>query len=141
MTIASIKNGIVIDHIAAGKAMELYNILGLGKLDCSVAILKNVTSGKLGRKDIIKIDRNLDLDWDVIGYVDPNITVNIIRDGEQVEKRQLKLPETITNVLYCRNPRCITSVEQELPQVFKLTDRPARIYRCLYCETQAGKQR
>ena len=139
MTIDSIKNGIVIDHIAAGKAMELYQILGLDKLDCSVAILKNVVSGKLGKKDIIKIDRNLDLDWDIIGYVDPNITVNIIKDGRQVEKRQLKLPETIRGVIHCKNPRCITSVEQELPQVFKLTDRERRIYRCLYCETQAGK--
>ncbi len=140
MIIDAIKNGIVIDHIAAGKAMDLYQILGLGDLDCSVAILKNVTSGKLGRKDIIKIDQNLELDWDVIGYVDPNITVNIIRDGEQVEKRQLKLPDTITNVLQCRNPRCITSIEQELPQTFKLTDRAARVYRCLYCETKAGKK-
>ena len=139
MIIDAIRNGIVIDHIAAGKAMELYQILGLGDLDCSVAILKNVTSGKLGRKDIIKIDRNLELDWDVIGYVDPNITVNIIMDGVRVEKRQLKLPETITNVIRCKNPRCITSVEQELPQVFKLRDREKRIYRCLYCETQAGK--
>ena len=139
MIIDAIKNGIVIDHIAAGKAMELYKILGLGELDCTVAILKNVVSGKLGRKDIIKIDRVLDLDWDVIGYVDPNITVNIIMDGRQVEKRQLKLPETITNVIRCKNPRCITSVEQELPQVFKLTDREKRVYRCLYCETQAGK--
>ena len=139
MIIDAIKNCIVIDHIAAGKAMDLYQILGLGDLDCSVAILKNVTSGKLGRKDIIKIDQNLELDWDVIGYVDPNITVNIIRDGEQVEKRQLKLPDTITNVLHCRNPRCITSIEQELPQTFKLTDRTARVYRCLYCETKAGK--
>ena len=139
MTIDPIKNGIVIDHIAAGKAMELYNILGLGELDCSVAILKNVVSGKLGKKDIIKIDTILDLDWDVIGYVDPNITVNIIRDGERVEKRQLKLPERITGVLRCKNPRCITSVEQELPQEFKLTDRERRIYRCLYCETQDGK--
>ena len=139
MTIDSIKNGIVIDHIAAGKAMELYQILGLGELDCSVAILKNVASRKLGKKDIIKIDQNLDLDWDVIGYVDPNITVNIIKDGERVEKRQLKLPERITGVIFCKNPRCITSVEQELPQVFKLTDRSRRIYRCLYCETQAGK--
>ena len=137
MTIDSIKNGIVIDHIAAGKAMELYQILGLDKLDCSVAILKNVVSGKLGKKDIIKIDRNLDLDWDIIGYVDPNITVNIIKDGRQVEKRQLKLPETIRGVIHCKNPRCITSVEQELPQVFKL--REGRVYRCLYCETQAGK--
>ena len=140
MIIDAIKNGIVIDHIAAGKAMDLYQILGLGDLDCSVAILKNVTSGKLGRKDIIKIDQNLELDWDVIGYVDPNITVNIIRDGEQVEKRQLKLPDTITNVLHCRNPRCITSIEQELPQTVKLTDRTARVYRCLYCETKAGKK-
>ena len=139
MIIDAIKNGIVIDHIAAGKAMELYKILGLGELDCTVAILKNVVSGKLGRKDISKIDRVLDLDWDVIGYVDPNITVNIIMDGRQVEKRQLKLPETITNVIRCKNPRCITSVEQELPQVFKLTDRENRVYRCLYCETQAGK--
>ena len=139
MIIDAIKNGIVIDHIAAGKAMELYKILGLGELDCTVAILKNVVSGKLGRKDIIKIDRVLDLDWDVIGYVDPNITVNIIMDGRQVEKRQPKLPETITNVIRCKNPRCITSVEQELPQVFKLTDRENRVYRCLYCETQAGK--
>ena len=137
MVIDAIKNGIVIDHIAAGKAMELYQILGLGELDCTVAILKNVVSGKLGKKDIIKIDQNLDLDWDIIGYVDPNITVNIIMDGVRVEKRQLKLPETITNVIRCKNPRCITSVEQELPQVFKL--REGRVYRCLYCETQAGK--
>jgi aspartate carbamoyltransferase regulatory subunit len=139
MTIDSIKNGIVIDHIAAGKAMELYGILGLDKLDCSVAILKNVVSGKLVKKDIIKIDRNLDLDWDIIGYVDPNITVNIIKDGVRLEKRQLKLPETITGVIHCKNPRCITSVEQELPQVFKLTDREKRVYRCLYCETKAEK--
>ena len=139
MVIDAICNGIVIDHIAAGKAMELYSILGLGDLDCTVAILKNVVSGKLGRKDIIKIDRDLDLDWDIIGYVDPNITVNIIKDGERVEKRQLKLPETITNVIRCKNPRCITSVERELPQVFQLTDRANRVYRCRYCETQAGR--
>ena len=139
MIIDAISNGIVIDHITAGKAMDLYNILGLDKLDCTVALLKNVVSSKLVRKDIIKIDRILDLDWDVIGYVDPGITVNFIKDGQRVEKRQLKLPETITNVIHCKNPRCITSVEQELPQVFKLTDREHRIYRCLYCETQAGK--
>lgn len=139
MVIDAIKNGIVIDHIAAGKAMELYQILGLGELDCTVAILKNVVSGKLGKKDIIKIDQNLDLDWDLIGYVDPNITVNIIKDGVRLEKRQLKLPETITGVIHCKNPRCITSVEQELPQVFKLTDREKRVYRCLYCETKAEK--
>ena len=139
MIIDAIKNGIVIDHISAGKAMELYRILGLDKLDCTVAILKNVTSGKLGRKDIIKIDRVLDLDWDVIGYVDPGITVNIIKDGKLAEKRQLKLPERIRGVLRCKNPRCITSTERELPQEFVLTDRERRVYRCLYCETEAEK--
>ena len=138
MVIDAIKNGIVIDHITAGKAMELYRILGLGKLDCTVAILKNVVSAKRGRKDIIKIDQIMELDWDVIGYVDPNITVNIIKDGHRVEKRQLKLPETITNVIHCKNPRCITSVEQELPHVFRLTDRENRVYRCVYCETKAN---
>lgn len=140
MVIDAIRNGIVIDHIAAGKAMELYQILGLDKLDCTVAILKNVPSRKLGRKDIIKVDSNLDVDWDIIGYVDPNITVNIIVDGVRVEKRQLKLPERLTNVIRCKNPRCISSVEQELPQVFKLTDRDNRVYRCLYCEAKAGRQ-
>jgi aspartate carbamoyltransferase regulatory subunit len=137
MIIDAIKNGIVIDHITAGKAMDLYSILGLGNLDCTVAILKNVVSGKLGRKDIIKIDSLLELDWDLIGFVDPNITVNIIVDGERVEKRTLKLPEIITGVIRCKNPRCITSVEQELPQVFLLTDPEKRVYRCRYCETAA----
>lgn len=140
MQIDSIQNGIVIDHIAAGKAMELYQILGLGKLDCTVAILKNVPSGKMGRKDIIKVDSYLNLDWNILGYVDPNITVNIIANGELLEKRQLALPERLTNVIRCKNPRCITSVEQELPQVFKLTDREHRVYRCLYCETKAESQ-
>ena len=137
MIIDSIKNGIVIDHITAGKGMELYNILGLGESNYTVALLQNVVSTKFGRKDIIKIDGVTEIDWDLVGYVDPNITVNIIRDGESVEKRQLNLPETITNVIRCKNPRCITSVEQELQQVFKLTDREKRVYRCLYCETQA----
>ncbi len=139
MIIDAISNGIVIDHIAAGKAMTLYGILGLDGLDCTVALLKNVPSRKLGRKDIIKIDRILDLDWDVIGYIDPGITVNIIRDGVRVEKRQLRLPERITNVIRCKNPRCITSVEQELPQIFTLTDPETRTYRCLYCETKAER--
>ena len=139
MIIDSIQNGIVIDHITAGKSMELYLILGLDQLDCTVAILKHVTSRKFGCKDIIKIDREVDLDWDLIGYVDPSITVNIIRDGKLVEKRTLKLPERIRGVLKCKNPRCITSVEQELPQEFVLTDREKRVYRCRYCETQAGK--
>lgn len=139
MIIDAIQNGIVIDHITSGKSMELYNILGLGELDCTVAILKNVTSGKLGRKDIIKIDREMDLDWDLIGFVDPSITVNIIRNGQLAEKRTLKLPERIRGVLTCHNPRCITSVEQELPQEFVLTDPVKRVYRCIYCETEAGK--
>ena len=139
MIIDAISNGIVIDHISAGKAMELYNILGLDKLDCSVALLKNVSSGKLGRKDIIKIDQVLDLDWDVIGYVDPGITVNIIKDGKRTEKRQLKLPERITNVIRCKNPRCITSIEQELPHIFRLTDREHGVYRCMYCDTKGSK--
>ena len=139
LNISGLKEGFVLDHIQAGRSMDIYFKLGLDKLDCTVAILKNVTSGKLGRKDIIKIDREMDLDWDLIGYVDPSITVNIIRDGKLVEKRTLKLPERIRGVLKCKNPRCITSVEQELPQEFVLTDREKRVYRCRYCETQAGK--
>lgn len=137
MIIDSIQNGIVIDHISAGKAMELYRILGLDKLDCTVAILKNVTSGKLGRKDIIKIDRIIDIDLDAIGYVDPGITVNIIKGGELAKRTHIDLPEEITNVIRCKNPRCITTTEQELPHVFKLTDREKRVYRCIYCESKA----
>ena len=139
MVIDAISNGIVLDHIRAGLSMELYRILNLDKLQCSVAVLKNVTSRKMGRKDIIKIDREMDLDWDLIGYVDPSITVNIIRDGALAEKRTLKLPERIRGVLKCKNPRCITSVEQELTQEFVLTDPEKRVYRCRYCETQAGR--
>ena len=137
MTIDSIRNGIVIDHITAGKAMQLYQILDLDNVDATVALLKNVSSGKLGRKDIIKIDTLLELDWDLIGYVDPSNTVNIIKDGVRVEKRQLKLPEVIRGVVKCKNPRCITSVEQELPQIFDLTDATKHVYRCRYCETKA----
>ena len=139
LSVGRISEGFVLDHIQAGKSMEIYKYLNLDKLDCTVAILKNVTSGKLGRKDIIKIDREMELDWDLIGYVDPSITVNSIRDGQLVEKRTLKLPERIRGVLRCKNPRCITSVEQELPQEFVLTDREKRVYRCIYCETQAEK--
>ena len=137
LNVGKIEEGFVLDHIKAGKSLSIYHHLQLDKLDCTVALLKNVVSSKLVRKDIIKIDRILDLDWDVIGYVDPGITVNFIKDGQRVEKRQLKLPERITNVIRCKNPRCITSVEQELPQVFTLTDREKRTYRCLYCETKA----
>lgn len=137
MTIDSIKNGIVIDHIKAGKCMYLYEVLGLEKLDCQIAIIKNAESKKLGKKDIIKIDSLIDLDFDVLGYVDSGITVNIIKDGKLMEKMSLQLPEKITNVIKCKNPRCITSVEQELPHIFKLTDRENGVYRCIYCETKA----
>ena len=137
MTIDSIKNGIVIDHIPAGKSMELYHYLNLDKADCSVAILKNVTSEKLGRKDIIKLDAILNLNWDVLGYLAPDCTVNIIRDGENVEKRHLQIPEQLVGVIQCKNPRCITTIEQELTHIFKLTDRKKGVYRCIYCEAKA----
>ncbi len=137
MVIDAISNGIVLDHIRAGRSMELYHILNLDKLQCSVAVLKNVTSRKMGRKDIIKIDEIIDLNFDVLGYVDPGITVSIVRDGKLDPKFSVELPERVTNVIRCRNPRCITSTEQELPQIFKLTDREKRVYRCIYCESRA----
>ncbi len=138
MNIDSIKNGIVIDHIAAGKGMQLYDLLGLDKLDCSVAIIKNVSSKKMGRKDIIKVDADISLNLDVIGFVDPEATVNIIRDSRLVEKKTIPMPLTVTNVIKCKNPRCITSVEQDLPHVFQLTDKENKVYRCLYCETKTN---
>ena len=137
MNIDAIRNGIVIDHITAGRGMEIYQLLHLDSLDCSVAIIKNVTSAKMGKKDIIKIDADLPLDMDILGYVDPGITVDIIRNGELAEKRRMDLPERLTNVIFCKNPRCITSTEQELPHIFRLSDREGRVYRCLYCETKA----
>ena len=137
MTIDSIQNGVVIDHIPAGKAMALYQHLNLEQADCSVAILKNVPSQRLGRKDIIKIDDGMDIDWDVLGYIAPDCTVNVIRDGVISEKRHLALPEKLVNVIRCRNPRCITTIEQELPHIFKLTDGKKRVYRCIYCESRA----
>lgn len=136
MNIDSIKNGIVIDHIRAGRSMEIYRLLGLESLDCSVALIKNVTSRKTGKKDIIKIDSDFDVDTDILGYVDPGVTINIIRDGKIAEKRTLELPTELTDVLKCKNPRCITSTEQELPHIFRLTDREHRVYRCIYCETK-----
>ena len=139
MNIDSIINGIVIDHIAAGRGMMLYKLLHLDRLDCSVAIIKNVHSNKMGKKDIIKVDAAIDLNTDVIGYVDPDATVNIIRDGKLVEKKAIVLPERLINVIRCKNPRCISSTEQELPQVFVLTDREKRVYRCRYCETKAER--
>ena len=137
MNIDSIKNGILIDHITAGQGMRIYNLLGLDSLDCSVALIKNVSSRKMGKKDIIKIDSDFDVDTDILGYVDPDVTVNIIKDGKTVEKKSIALPEKLTGVLTCKNPRCISATEQELPQIFKLTDRARRVYRCIYCETKA----
>ena len=140
INVDSIQRGIVLDHIQAGKSMELYHYLHLEDLECSVAIIKNVKSRKMGRKDIIKIDDNIDINLDALGYIDPNITVCIIEDGKIAEKRCLSLPEEITNVVRCKNPRCITSAEPGLDHVFRLADRSKRIYRCIYCE-QAHENR
>lgn len=137
MNIDSIKNGIVIDHIKAENSMEIYNALNLGELHCSVAIIKNAPSKKMGKKDIIKIDSEIDIDLDILGYLDSGITINIIKNGETIEKKHIELPEKITNVIKCKNPRCITTVEQEIDHIFKLTDRQNRIYRCIYCESKA----
>ena len=137
MNVDSISNGIVIDHITKGRGMVLYNLLGLDALECSVALIRNVPSSKMGRKDIIKIDADIPVSFDVIGYVDPGITVNIIRDGIITDKKSIAPPEILTNVIKCKNPRCITSAEQELDHVFKLVDRENIIYRCVYCESTA----
>ena len=137
MNIDSIQNGVVIDHITAGKCMRLYELLNLASLDVAVALIKNVNSKKMGKKDIIKIDADIDLNLDVIGFVDPDATVNIIKNGVLVEKRSIGMPETLTNVIKCKNPRCITSCEQELDHIFKLTDKSNKVYRCIYCETKA----
>lgn len=138
MNIDSIHNGVVIDHITAGNGMKLYDILGLDKLDCSVAIIKNVHSKKMGKKDIIKIDADIPIDFEVIGFVDPGVTLDFIKDGERVDKKKVDLPDTLKGVIKCKNPRCITSTEQELQHVFKLTDKTHKVYRCLYCETKAN---
>lgn len=138
MNVDSIQNGIVIDHISAGKGMMLYDLLGLDQLDASIAIIKNVNSKKLGKKDIIKIDADIPVDLDLIGYVDPDATVNIIKHGELVEKRTPDLPEVLVDVIKCKNPRCITTVEQELKHIFRLTDKEHHVYRCIYCETKAS---
>ena len=137
MIIDSIQNGIVIDHITAGKAMELYNILGLGQLDCTVAILKNVSSRRMGKKDINKVDSEFDLNMDVLGYISPNITVDVIRDGKVAEKRHIALPEQLVDIIKCKNPRCITTTEQEIRHIFRLTDPEKGVYRCLYCDAKA----
>lgn len=137
MNIDSIQNGVVIDHITAGLGMKLYELLNLASLDASIALIKNVGSKKMGKKDIIKIDADIPVDFDVIGFVDPDATVNIIKDGVLVEKLSIDMPETLTNVIKCKNPRCITSCEQELDHIFKLTDKEGKVYRCIYCETKA----
>ncbi len=134
LNVDSLTKGIVIDHIRAGSCMELYKYLELDKLDCSVAIIKNAKSDALGKKDIIKIDDMIDLDLNVLGFIDCNITINIIDNGKIIEKKKLTLPEKVKNVVSCKNPRCITSVERNIDQVFKLTDAETHTYRCIYCE-------
>ena len=139
MIIGQLKDGIVLDHITAGKAMQIYETLKLGKLDCSVAMIQNADSPKMGKKDIIKIGTLLDIDLDVLGYIDPNITVNIIRDGKVDKRYHLWLPERIVGVIKCKTPRCITSVEINAVHEFRLADKEKKIYRCIYCEHQASK--
>ena len=139
MIIGQIKDGIVLDHITAGRAMEIYNILGLGKLDCTVAMIRNAESNKKGSKDIIKIGKVIDLDFTVLGYIDPGITVNIIKDGELAKRQHLSLPEKVTGIIKCKNPRCISSVEQELVHEFRLVNPESKVYRCIYCDSTAPK--
>ena len=137
MNIGHIENGIVLDHITAGNSMNIYNVLKLDKLDCTVALIKNADSPKMGKKDIIKISTHMDLDLDILGYLDPGVTVNIIRDGAVAERRHVALPQRVVNVIKCKNPRCITSVEREIVHEFKLTDPVKKVYRCIYCEQKA----
>lgn len=135
LNVGRIAEGFVLDHIEAGRSMEIYRYLSLDKLDCTVAIIKNARSGKMGKKDIMKIECPIDfIDLDVVGFIDHNITVNIVKDEEIVEKKPLRLPKEIRNIVRCRNPRCITSIEQELPHIFFLADEEKELYRCKYCE-------
>ena len=137
MIIGQIKEGVVLDHITAGKGMDIYNVLKLGDLDCSVAVIVNAVSAKMGKKDIIKISGPIDIDFRIVGILDPNITVNIISGGQVVKREKIDLPEKIEGILKCKNPRCITTTEQELQHVFKLCDEDNKVYRCIYCETKA----
>lgn len=139
MRIDGVKSGIVLDHITAGKAMEIYRTLNLEEMDCCVALIMNVESRKKGRKDILKIDSELDLDLDILGFLDPGITVNVVKNGELKEKKHLRLPKQLKNVIKCKNPRCITTTEQEVEHVFELRDEQAGVYRCKYCETAYTK--
>ncbi len=135
LNVGKIEEGFVLDHIKAGKSMSIYHDLKLDRLDCTVAIIKNARSNKMGKKDILKVECDIDmLDLDILGFIDHNITVNVIKDGEIVEKKDLVLPKEIKNVIKCKNPRCITSIEQELTHIFVLTDPEKEIYRCKYCE-------
>ena len=136
LNISGLNQGVVIDHIQAGGAMKIYEYLNMEKLDCQVAIIKNAKSNKMGRKDIIKIEGPIQIDLNVLGILDHNITINIIENDKIVRKHTLELPDEVTNIIRCKNPRCITSIEQELPHKFKLTDRKYRIYRCIYCESK-----
>ena len=140
LNIGGLHEGFVLDHIEAGKSMEIYKYLNLDKFDCCVAIIKNARSNKMGRKDIIKIECPIDIiDLDILGFIDHNITVNIIKDEKLVKKCHLTLPETVKNVIKCKNPRCITTTEQEIEHIFKLTDRENKVYRCIYCESKAKR--
>lgn len=142
LNVGKLNEGFVLDHIEAGKSMSIYHDLKLDKLDCCVAIIKNARSAKMGKKDIIKVECDIEkLNLDILGFIDCNITVNIIKDGEIVDKKELSLPKTIENVIKCKNPRCITSIEQELKQIFVLTDKEKRIYRCKYCEAKYGEKK
>ena len=140
LNVGAIKEGFVLDHIKAGMSLSIYHDLKLDELDCCVAIIKNAKSNKMGKKDILKVECNIDnLDLDILGFIYHNITVNIIKDQRIVEKRSLKLPTSVTNVIKCKNPRCITSIEQELDQIFLLTDPEHEVYRCKYCEAKYKK--
>ncbi|MBP5194364.1 MAG: aspartate carbamoyltransferase regulatory subunit [Lachnospiraceae bacterium] len=141
LNVGKIEEGFVLDHIPAGKGMSVYYHLGLDKLDCMVAIIKNARSGRLGRKDIIKVECDIDtLNLDVLAVIDQTITVNVVKDGEILEKRTLELPQELTNVMHCKNPRCITSIEQELPHIFYLAEADRQIYRCKYCDEKNSEK-
>lgn len=141
LNVGKIEEGFVLDHIKAGQSLDIYYKLNLDKLDCTVAIIKNAKSNKMGKKDILKVECDVNmLDLDVLGFIDHNITVNVIKNGERVEKKTLILPKQVTNVIKCKNPRCITSIEQELPHIFVLADEQKEIYRCKYCEEKADKE-
>lgn len=142
MNVDEIKNGFVIDHIKPGRGMEIYRFLGLEHLDCSIALIKNALSRRMGRKDIIKVDSpTTELDLSALGYIDPDVTVNIIKDGINIKKYHPELPALVVDIVKCKNPRCITSTEQELPHVFTLTDPDMRTYRCIYCESKAKSEK